>query len=193
MGVEGFRELLKASRSVRRYNNSVKISREELMELIELSRYCPSANNKQRLRFRAINDEEGCRNVFSNVIFAGSLGKDGTPSPGEEPSAYIVFLNDNSVGPARGEDIGICAEAMLLAANLMGYAGCMLGSIKKDSLMEYLGLSREAYEPVLVLALGKGIEKVEIEDMEKDGDTAYHRDENRVHHVPKRKLCDILI
>ena len=113
MGIEGFRELLKSSRSIRRYDSSVKISREELMKLIELSRYCPSANNKQRLRFRAINDEEGCRNVFSNVIFAGSLGK--------------------------------------------------------------------------------GIEKAEIENMEKDGDTAYYRDEDRVHHVPKRRLGDILI
>ena len=33
MGIEGFRELLKSSRSIRRYDSSVKISREELMAI----------------------------------------------------------------------------------------------------------------------------------------------------------------
>ncbi len=192
MDMEHFKELVKSSRSVRRYDHGRAIGMDELRELIELSRYCPSASNKQKLRFHPVNTEDDCTKVFHNVVFAASLGKEGTPVPEEAPSAYIIFLNDRSMGAPRGEDMGICAEVMLLGANIMGYAGCMLGSIKKDSLMTELGLDKEAYEPVLVLALGKGVEKVRIEDM-KDGSTAYYRDAERVHHVPKRSLEDILV
>ena len=45
---------------------------------------------------------------------------------------------------------------------------------------------------VLILALGKRDEKVEIVDV-KEGKTTYYRDENDVHYVPKRSLEEELI
>ena len=47
-------------------------------------------------------------------------------------------------------------------------------------------------QPVLILALGKRDEKVEIVDV-KEGKTTYYRDENDVHYVPKRSLEEELI
>lgn len=49
------------------------------------------------------------------------------------------------------------------------------------------------YEILFVLALGKLKEKVVLEVLEPDGDVKFWRDREAVHHVPKRRLEDIII
>jgi hypothetical protein len=51
----------------------------------------------------------------------------------------------------------------------------------------------EHYEILLVLALGKPREIVEIEAVGPEGDIKYWRDEQGVHHVPKRSLEEIIV
>jgi len=48
-------------------------------------------------------------------------------------------------------------------------------------------------EILLVIALGKPNEIVVIENLPTDGNIKYWRDENGVHHVPKRGLDEIVI
>ena len=43
------------------------------------------------------------------------------------------------------------------------------------------------------MALGKPKEVVIIEEIEEEGDIKYWRDEKQVHHVPKRKLENIVL
>jgi hypothetical protein len=45
---------------------------------------------------------------------------------------------------------------------------------------------------IQVIALGKPKETVVLEEM-KNNDVKYWRDENRVHHVPKRSLEEIVL
>ncbi|MBQ5536956.1 MAG: hypothetical protein IIU02_03465, partial [Treponema sp.] len=51
----------------------------------------------------------------------------------------------------------------------------------------------ESLVPALVIALGKPAETVKLVDVGADGKTAYYRDENDVHFVPKRRLEDVLV
>ena len=68
----------------------------------------------------------------------------------------------------------------------------MIGSIKKDALRRTLAIP-DQYEILLVLALGKPAEKVVLEDVGPDGSIEYYRDEDDVHHVPKRSLDELIV
>jgi hypothetical protein len=68
----------------------------------------------------------------------------------------------------------------------------MIANIRKEGLRKTLRIS-ERYEILLVLALGKPKEKVVIETVGHNGDTKYWRDNEGVHHVPKRLLEEIII
>jgi nitroreductase len=81
---------------------------------------------------------------------------------------------------------------MLLGAIERGYGGCIVASVKRDALRAGLNIEVH-FEILFVVALGKPAETVQIEPMGPDGGIAYWRDENDVHHVPKRALDDIII
>lgn len=68
----------------------------------------------------------------------------------------------------------------------------MVASIDREKLRRALGISSR-YEILLVLALGKPKEEVVIETVGPGGDTEYWRDDEGVHHVPKRPLDEIIM
>ena len=111
---------------------------------------------------------------------------------GERPAAYIVILNDTTVSKTVGCDHGIAAQSILLGAVEMGLGGCMLGSVQRDELRGILQIDPR-FEILLVLALGKPAEQVTLEALNAEGDIRYWRDEQSVHHVPKRALDDLII
>ena len=114
------------------------------------------------------------------------------PAEGERPSAYIVILGDTEISKSSGCDHGIAAQSIMLGATERGLGGCMIGSIKRDALRETLEIP-ERYEIQLVLALGKPAETVVLEDVGPDGDIKYYRDDEDVHHVPKRPLDELIL
>jgi hypothetical protein len=68
----------------------------------------------------------------------------------------------------------------------------MIATVKRQELSQALRIAPR-YEILLVIALGKPKETVVIDTVEVGGDTKYWRDSQGVHHVPKRKLDDIII
>ncbi len=69
-----------------------------------------------------------------------------------------------------GCDSGIAAQSVMLGAVERGLGGCMIASIKKESLRTVLNIS-DQYEILLVLALGRPRESVTIESL-KSGATS---------------------
>ena len=183
-------DLVLKNRSYRRFDESVRISEDVLCELCNLARLSSSAANRQTLKFRLVTSKEECDKVFSLTSWAGYI-KDGAPKVGERPTAYIVVLNDDSIFKNSAIDIGIASEAILLGATEKELGGCMILSFKASSVSEALSLP-DHLTPELVIALGKPVETVVIEDM-KDNDVKYWRDENSVHHVPKRSIAELIV
>lgn len=184
-------ELVRNTRSYRRFYQDKQISREDLSELVELARLSASGSNKQALKFVILNEKEKCETVFPSTAWAGFIKEWDGPAEGERPSAYIVILGDKEISNSFGVDHGIAAQSIMLGATEKGFGGCMIASLKREKLKKDLELSGH-YEVLLVLALGYPSEKVVIEEVE-NGNIKYWRDENDVHHVPKRRLDDLIL
>lgn len=187
-----FRDLVLANRSYRRFKQDEAIDRQTLIDLVDLARCTPSAANLQPLKYVLSCAPERNAVVFSTLAWAGYLPDWPGPSEGERPSAYIVVLCDTGIAKHTGCDHGIAAQTILLGAVEKGLGGCMFGSIDRDRLRRELAIP-EHLEILLVIALGKPVEKVVLEDVGPDGSIKYYRDQDQVHHVPKRSLQEIIV
>ncbi len=185
------KDLIKQNRSYRRFHQKERIKRKLLMDWIELARFSASGRNAQSLKYVLVADEELCSNVFLLLSWAGFIKDWGGPKEGEQPAAYIIMLHDTGISNNYYCDDGIAAQSILLGAVEAGYGGCILASVQRTALRELLDLD-ERYEIIQVIALGKPAEKVVLEEM-KDADYKYWRDEEGVHHVPKRPLDEIIL
>lgn len=186
----GIRELVRRNRSYRRFHQSEKISLDLLKGLVELARLSPSSGNLQPLRYLLSNDEEINAKIFQTLSWAGYLeGWDG-PVDGERPSGYIIILGDKTISKNFGYDAGIASQSILLGAVELGLGGCIIGTIDRERLRSSLCID-ERFEILLVIALGRPKETVVIEPF--NGDIRYWRDEEGIHHVPKRALDDLIL
>ena len=98
---------------------------------------------------------------------------------------------DTTISNDADCDLGIASQNILLGATEQGLGGCRIASVS-PKLHTLLGLP-EHLEILLVLALGKPKEHVVVDAMSEDGDCRYWRDNDAVHHVPKRSLEEITI
>jgi len=185
-----FRELVTKSRSYRRFYEDRPIPREILTEMADCARLIPSAQNLQPLRYLIVDGEER-ETLFSHLKWAGYLTEWEGPGKGERPSAYIIILNDTDISKVVKWDHGIAAQTILLCAASHGMGGCIIGSINRDALSADLSIPAK-YSIELVIALGFPKENVVIEEISSGDDIKYYRDSNANHHVPKRKLNDVL-
>jgi len=186
------RDLVLKNRSYRRFYEEHPINRETLVELVDLARHSASGNNWQPLKFFLSVDKETNAKIFENIRWAARLADWSGPVEGERPSVYIVILGDKSIQDSFGVDHGIAAQSILLGAAEKGLGGCMIGSVTRLPLSRELGLP-EHLHILLVIALGKPKETVVIDSVGLEGDIAYWRDENGVHHVPKRSLDELIV
>jgi nitroreductase len=185
------KELILRNRSYRRFYQSEQISNSQLRDWIDLARNSASARNAQSLKYFVSSDKSLNARIFEQLAWAGYLNYWIGPEEGERPSAYIVMLNDTFISGNYLCDHGIAAQSILLGAAEAGFGGCIIYSINRNELKEILNLS-EQFEIIQVLALGKPKEVVVLDEI-KDGDVKYWRDENQVHHVPKRGLDEIIL
>ena len=186
------KDLVLKNRSYRRFHQDVSIAPETLRELVNLARLSASAVNAQPLRYMLSCDTRRNAEIFDCLAWAAYLKDWPGPEEGERPSAYIVMLEDTRISHPLHIDHGIAAQSILLGATDGGLGGCMLGAIDKPRLRKALEIPAH-YEILLVLALGKPSETVVVDAVGADGDIRYWRDAEGVHHVPKRRLDDIIV
>jgi nitroreductase len=185
-------DLVRQNRSYRRFHQDVPVRIETLRALVNLARMSASGSNLQPLKYILSSDRETNARIFPHTRWAGYLKDWDGPAEGERPAAYIVILGDTEISKSFGCDHGIAAQSIMLGAAERGLGGCMIGSIARDRLRETLDIP-ERYEILLVLALGKPNETVVLEEVGPDGDIKYYRDEEDVHHVPKRSLEELVL
>ena len=186
------KDLVLKCRSYRRFYQDVAVDNKTLRELVDLARNSASATNRQPLKYILSCSRENNALIFSTLHWAGTLKTWPGPDEGERPAAYIIILGDKEISASFGLDPGIAAQTILLGAVEMGLGGCMLGAVDKEDLHRLLNIPAR-YEIPLVVAFGKPKEKIILETMKPTDSFDYWRDKNEGHHVPKRKLDDIIV
>lgn len=199
---DAYRMLLTEDRSIRRFDENKRIDEETLIKLIDLTRFCASGRNLQPLRYRLVHTVEECEKIFPALKWAGYLTDWDGPEAGERPAAYLVQCLDTDLTTNLLCDDGIQLQAITLGARALGTGSCIIKSFNVAELKNQLHIP-ENMKPLYVLALGIPVEKVVIEEiestnrplsLEEDAENIkYWRDENNVHHVPKRKYTDLII
>jgi nitroreductase len=185
-------DLVRMNRSYRRFDESHTLDRATLLTLVDLARCSASAKNLQPLKYRLACDPQTNAAVFACLAWAGYLPDWAGPAAGERPTAYIIMLTDTAISSACPYDCGIAAQSILLGAAALGLGGCIVGSVNRARLGDDLGIPRR-FDIVLVLAVGKPAEEVRLESIGPAGDIRYWRDDQGIHHVPKRALEDLII
>jgi len=181
------KDLVRQNRSYRRFYQDVPIEHETLRELVDFARLCGSAANRQALKYIISSDPKKNALIFPHIRI------DNNPVEGERPSAYIIVLEDTQVGSVmQNVDCGITSQTILLGATEKGFGGVMVGNVLRDDLRKALNIPSHL-EIILVIALGKPREEMIIEAIGEDGFMQQWWDENRVRHLYKRALDDIII
>ena len=189
--MDAITDLVLRTRSYRRFQQTRRVTRQTLVELVDLARQSGSAGNRQPLRYMVFHTDEGCSRIFPHLKWAGLLKDWGGPAEGERPAAYVLVLCNKADGGAPPCDAGIVMQTMLLAAAARGLGGCMLGAIDRPKLLTACGVPAEL-ELLYVVALGYPAETIVLEEAA-NHNIDYYRDANNVHHVPKRPLSEVLL
>jgi nitroreductase len=186
------KELIGRTRSYRRFDQIHRVPGELLDELVGLARLSASGANLQPLKYILSCDPGTNQAIFPTLGWAAYLKGWPGPADGERPTAYIVVLLDTEISKSAGVDHGIACQNILLGAVERGFGGCMIATINREALRRILEIP-ERYEILLVVALGRPAEQVVVDDMEPGQDIKYYRDPEGVHHVPKRRLEEIVL
>ena len=147
------KDLLEKNRSYRGYDETRKVTEEELRELVACTRLCPAAANVQPLKYFLAWEPEVVNKIQPLTRWAGALPQLHLPEEGKRPTGFIVICQDTRISEnltAYLRDVGITAQTMLLAAVEMGLGGCMIGSFQKEELKKALDEADQSDGPVLI-------------------------------------------
>lgn len=183
-----FAKLVAKNRSYRSYDNSFTVREDQLRRIMEVVPACPSARNQQVLRLRPVLAAEADK-VLPFIRLGGALRDIKLPLPGTEPHAFIVICSTVAEDKYVNMDIGIIAQTMLLQATEIGLNGICIGAFDHEAVQKSLELP---YEPLLIVAIGKGAEKIQMVGISEEESHNYYRQDG-VHFVPKLPLDKIVL
>lgn len=183
------KNLIKSTRTFRRFDYSYKISKDVLIDLIDNAHFSSSHGNTQPLRYLIYNDEENNAKIFSSLKWAASLPNWDGPILSERPTAYIILLA-KQLNNYTHCDAGIAMQTIMISATEKKLGGCIFASIDREKLHKSLDLNDD-YKIIYLIALGKPIEKVQIDPA--TDNLKYWRDEKNIHHVPKIATKNLIL
>lgn len=181
--------LLLKNRSYRGYDHQQKVSIETLKTIVGVNNKIPSARNQQVLRFKLVNAENGAALILENIKMGGALPELHLPFEGTEPEAFIIVCSNIPENKMVDIDAGISVQSMLLKAVELGLRGLIIGAFNKEKIIQALQLP---YEPLLILAIGKGNENIRLTEISEGEDHRYYRKDG-THYVPKLRMEDLII
>ncbi|WP_321311522.1 nitroreductase family protein [Halarcobacter sp.] len=189
MNFKDFKKLVCNTRTTRRFKKDITIENIELEDVLDAARVVSSAKNMQPLKYITVTDKNLVKKLAQTCQWATHL-ENWNQKEEEQPSAFIIVLNDTKIDGFAMLDCGIALNNIMLGLKIKGYSSCPLASIDKELCKELFSLD-EKIEPMIGIAIGIEDETIKVVDVKLD--TNYYRDEIDIHCVPKRDLNDVLI
>ena len=181
--------LLLKNRSHRAYDTTYEVARRQLEAIVSVNTKIPSGRNAQRLRFKLLEAREGGESFCRFLHLGGYLPELHLPAPGTEPQAFIVVCSTEAESPTIDIDLGISLQSMALKAVEIGLNALIIRAFDHNEVKQALNLD---LEPIAVLAVGKGLDKIELTEIPAGASTRYYRKDG-VHYVPKIRIEDLLL
>lgn len=177
------------NRSHRAYDTSYVVAERQLETIVAVNTELPSGRNAQTLRFKLVDEKNGGADFCRFLHFGGYLPELHLPVPGTEPRAFIVVCSTGPETPTVDIDLGISLQSMALKAVEIGLNALIVRAFDRQEVKTALKLP---LEPLAVLAIGKGIDKIELVQVPAGSDLKYYRKDG-LHYVPKLGLKDIVL
>lgn len=181
--------LFEKNRSCRGYKKDFVVTHDMLKRIVNVNTKIASGKNQQVLRFKLVTKGDDADFVLQNIKLGGMLPELHLPYQGTEPEAFVIICTSAPETKIIDIDLGISMQSMSLKATEMGLNCVMICAFNKANITEYFRLP---YEPLAILAVGKGAEKIKLKTISVDESRAYYRVDG-VHYVPKVKIEDILL
>jgi len=181
--------LFEKNRSYRGYKKDFVVKQDMLERIVNVNTKVASGKNQQALRFKLVTKGEDADFVLENIKLGGMLPELHLPYKGTEPEAFIIVCGTVPENKILDIDLGISLQSMALKSTEMGLNALIICAFSKTNITEHFKLQ---YEPLAILAVGKGAENIKLKPISSDESKAYFR-ENDVHYVPKLVLENILL
>lgn len=182
-------ELLSRNRSTRGYKKEFVVSEDLLRQIVSVNTKIGSGCNRQVLRFKLVTRDTGSKKVLDNIKMGAALPDLHLPLPGTEPEAFIIVCSVAADDKLALIDLGMSLQTMSLRAVEMGLNTLIVGAFNKVKIRDAFELP---YEPVAILCIGKGNEKIELVPIHEEESHTYYRHDG-IHFVPKVVLEDIIL
>ncbi len=153
-------ELIKGRRSVRKFKDEV-VSKEDMIEIMDATRFAPSWANFQVARYTLVSDEEVIKKITNDGVndFVYNIGT----LKNAKNVAVLSYVKGKS-GKLDGEnyattkasvwevfDAGIACQTFALAAHAKGVGTCIMGVIDEKSISEIIDLPEDETVAALIV------------------------------------------
>lgn len=184
-------EVIRQRRSIRRFKQQ-DVPTEMLRKLIDAARMAPSAANRQKLRYLAINDRNPVKNIFELTRWAAAVAPKRTPQWGvSAPTAFIAVC----IPPEKDNlhliaDAGAAIQNILLRAVDNQLGCCWIGAFDRPKANALL-FPDGSTEVLYLVAVGYPDETPVQLDCRENDNTSYFLTDDDTLCVPKLTVDDI--
>ena len=171
-----FLDIMRNRRSCRAFDPEKKVSREDLLKIVEAGRLSPSGCNSQPWKFIVVDEDDAKARLCDAIVVEN--GMTGAPWR-SQVSAFIIFVEQEAkVMPAvtahyhdtqrfAPGDIGMACMNMCHEAFSLGLGTCMIGVNDQEKMEKYFGIPHGS-EVRIILAIGYAVDGSPVKKIRKN-------------------------
>lgn len=186
-----FQAILKGRRSIRQFDESVKISKEEMTNILQDTITAPSSVNMQPWRFVVAESSTAKEKLapivrfnqnqnntssamilifgdlanfdYSEQIYGTAVEQGLMPAEVKEQQLSVLAplykqIPEDKMKETVLIDGSLAAMQLMLIARTYGYETSPIGGFERDQLAAAFDLDPQRYVPVMIVAIGKGLD-----------------------------------